>query len=55
MDRLYPDIPHTPANAQLDAVMVVISRKLGRKQSGPEPRTSRVLIHYAIRSPTAYV
>ena len=27
-----PDLPHTPANAQLyDAVMVVVSRKLNRK------------------------
>ena len=35
----YPDPPHTPANAQLyDAVMVVVSRKLGRKY-----RTNRVL------------
>ena len=26
-----PNLPHMTANAQLDAVMVVISRKLGRK------------------------
>ena len=26
-----PDLPHTPANAQLNAVMVVISWKLSRK------------------------
>ena len=45
---------HTPANAQLDAVTVVNSRKLSRKY-----RTNRVLntcgvqIHYAIRSTTA--
>ena len=32
------DLPHTPANAQLDAVIVVNSRKLSRKY-----RTNRVL------------
>ena len=35
---LIPDLPHTPANTQLDAIMVAISRKLGRKH-----RTKRVL------------
>ena len=31
--KSFPDLPHvhTPANAQLDAVMMVISRELGRK------------------------
>ena len=36
--KSFHDLPHTPANAQRDAVMVVISRKLGRKY-----RTIRVL------------
>ena len=36
--KSFPDLPHTPANAQLDAVMVVNSRKLSRKY-----RTNRVL------------
>ena len=36
--EILPDLPHTPANAQLDAVMVVNSRKLSRKY-----RTNRVL------------
>ena len=50
-----PDLPHTPANAQLyDAIMVVVSQKLGGKctvhlNSGP---IYGVRIHYAIRSPT---
>ena len=41
MSWVRPDweiLPHTPANAQLDAVMVVNSRKLSRKY-----RTNRVL------------
>ena len=29
--KSFPDVPHTPADAQLDDVMVVVSRKLGRK------------------------
>ena len=29
--EILPDLSHTPANAQLDAVMVVNSRKLSRK------------------------
>ena len=36
--KSFPDLPHTPANAQLDAVMVVNSWKLSRKY-----RTNRVL------------
>ena len=36
--EVLPDLPHTTANAQLDAVMVVISRKLARKY-----RTNQVL------------
>ena len=38
MSWVRPDLPHTPANAQLDAVIVVNSRKLSRKY-----RTNRVL------------
>ena len=44
--KSFPDLPHTPANAQLyDAVMVVVSWKLGRKY-----RTNRVLdpLHYPL-------
>ena len=37
--KSFPDLPHRPANVQIyDAVMVVVSRKLGRKY-----RTNRVL------------
>ena len=36
--KSFPNLPHTPANAQIDAVMVVNSRKLSRKY-----RTNRVL------------
>ena len=36
--KSFPDLPHTPANSQLDAVMVVNSWKLSRKY-----RTNRVL------------
>ena len=36
--KSFPDIPQTPANAQLDALMVVNSRKLSRKY-----HTNRVL------------
>ena len=35
--KSFRDLPHTPANAQFDAVMVVNSRKLSRKY-----RTNRV-------------
>ena len=46
---------HTPANAQMyDAVVVVVSQKLGRKCTVPTVSwTCGVPIHYAIRSPTA--
>ena len=34
--KIFPDLPHTPANAQLyDAVIVVVSKKLGRKCTIP--------------------
>ena len=56
--KSFPDLPQTPANAQLyDAGMMVVSQKLGRKYTvyppSLEPGTCGVRIKYAIRSPTA--
>ena len=36
MGKSFPDLPHSPANAQLyDANMVVVSQKLGRECTVP--------------------
>ena len=36
IDKSFPDLPHTPAKAQLyEAVMVVVSQKFGRKYTVP--------------------
>ena len=54
--KSFPELPHTQVNAQIyDAVMVIISQKLGRKCTVTtefELRTNVVQIHYVICSPT---
>ena len=53
--KSFPDLPHIPANVQLnDAVMMVVSRKLGGKRTVPTGSWTRgVRIYDAIHSPTA--